>query len=343
MRKHDQKCYPLEPQVKLGDYQLLRWTSWSDIDHRATELLGKQCLGVPSVRVGMSWALEYLGCRRYRDHVLVPRFMGRCILNSLNRLALPVENLTKQTRLVVVVHQYGLKQRLEFIAKECSSNGLPLIEDSPFGLEAQEELAAGSLAKFIGLSKILPVLKGSLVISNDPSFLGFITRKREEFSLWSWFVFAGMAYLRMRRKSSSYSSLADAVYEMYVPSKGDNNWLRGNVRRALEQLNSLAVQSNRRLSMIKDQLMAQVLIPDTDRMTYIVPYFPGNDLERVQKVFRVNRFASSLYHVDVARNLFNPRYEKALLIPLNPRIPFAKFQALLNGLATKNVNVPHPG
>ena len=331
--------YLFEPQVKFGDYQLFRPTNWIDIDRRATDLLNIQCLGIPSVRVGMSWSLEYLGCRRYRDHVLVPRFMGRCILNSLNRYALPVENLTERTRLVVVVHQYGLKQNLELISRVCSSRGLPFIEDNPCGLEMQEELAFGSLAKFIGLSKVLPALKGSLVISNDPAFLGFIKHKREEFSLWSWFVFAGMAYLRMRRKSNGYSPLADAIYEMYIPSKGDNNWLRGNVNRALAQFKSLAAQSNQRLSMVKEQIMEKVLIPDTDRMTYVVPYLPGNDMEEARRIFRMNGFASNLYHIDVARNLFDPCYEKALLIPLNPRIPFSNFRALLNDLADRNVGV----
>lgn len=332
MNENQVKFYPLEPHVRMGDYRFLHQTTWHDIDQKASTLMGRECLGIPSVRVGMCWTLEYLGYSRHRDHVFVPKFMGRCILNSLNRYALPVEVLTPETRATIVVHQYGLKQHLELIAEECASKGLLYIEDSPYGLELEEELGPSCLAKFIGLCKILPVLKGALMISNDLSLLAFIKHKRKEASKWSWAVLSTMAFLRRQPQTGSYSALADLAYEMYLLCKGDNIWLRGNIFRGLEQLNFLASQAGQRLSLIKDQMTGQILVPDTERITYVVPYFPKANLVQAQKVFRLNGFDSTSYHVDVARNLFSPHYEKALLVPLNPRIPFTQFQTLINAL-----------
>jgi len=232
------------------------------------------------------------------------------------------------------VHQYGLKQRLELIAEECASKALIYIEDCPYGLEWQEEPAPGSLAKFIGLSKILPVLKGALVITRDQSLLAFIRCKRDEVSPWSWVVLGAMALLRRRRKVGSYSALADAAYEMYLECKGDNTWLRGNIFCALEKINSFASKTSQRLSLVEERIKEWVLVPDTRRVAYVVPCFPGAKLAQAQEEFALNGFNSNLYHIDVTRNLFCPRYEKSLLIPLNPRIPFVHFQRLVDALAS---------
>ena len=333
MSRGQEAYYPMEPRVGIGDYRPLGRTTWDDIDRKASELLGRECVGVPSVRVGMCWTLEHLGYSRHSDHVLVPKFMGRCILNSLNRYAMPVEGLTSETRAVIAVHQYGLRQRLELIEEECASRGIPYMEDSPYGLESREELGPGSLAKFIGLGKILPVLKGALTISQDRSLLAFIKYKRQGSSLWSWAVLGAMAILRRRRKVGSYSALADTAYEMYVECKGDNMWLRGNVLRALERLDSLGSETRRRLSNIEDRIGDRVLIPDARHVGYVVPYFPEDGASQSREVFRTYGFDPALYHIDVDRNMFCPRYEMGHLIPLNPRIPYRQFEGLVRDLA----------
>ena len=340
MSKGQERYYPLEPHVRVADYRLLGRTTWEQVDRKASEVLGRECLAVPSVRVGMCWTLEYLGCVRHSDHVLVPRFMGRCILNSFSRHAMPVESPSPQTRLAVVVHQFGLRQRLEAIQEECASRGLVYIEDSPYGLESPEELGPGSLAKFIGLTKILPVLKGALALSSDRSLLEFMERKRHEASLWSWAVLGAMALVRGRHRPGGYSALADAAYEMYVECKGDNNFLRGNFLRSIQRLNFLATLARQRFSLIEERIKMGILVPDTDRMPYAVPYFPGEDVSQSQEVFRRHGFDPNLYHVDLARNLFSPQYEQALLIPINPRIPSRDFEGLVAGLATLQVTAP---
>lgn len=335
MSKTLSKYYPLEPSVSISDYRPYTSVAWEAIDHAATKALGTECIGIPSVRVGISWTLEHMNCSRHRDHVLVPRFLGRCILNSLSRNAMPVESITPETRLVIAVHQFGLKQNLKSIESECNLRQVPYIEDSPFGMESAEVLGPGSLGKFIGLSKVLPILKGALVISHDQALMEFIKCKRSEHSYWSWPVFGAMAILRHRRWSSVYSPLADAAYEMYLQCKGDNSLLRANSLRGLEKFDSYASESKLRLSLIKDRLSQHVLIPDTDRLSYAVPYLPGNGVEDAQGMFSANGFDPSLIHVDQSRNLFWPRYERCLLIPLNPRIPVRRFEKLVESLSNQ--------
>ena len=247
---------------------------------------------------------------------------------------MPVENLTPETRLVIVVHQYGLRQQLEVIEHECATRGLHYIEDSPYGLQSNEHLGPGSMAKFIGLTKILPVLKGALAITEDQSLMEFFKQKRSESSLWSWPVLAAMSMVRRKSKVGGYSPLADAAYEMYVACKGDNAWFRGNTWQALRGLDTFAEMSDRRLSIITDRIGDRVLKPDAVRIPYVLPYFPGAEVERAQEIFKLNDFDPNLYHVDLSRNLFEPKYEMALLLPTNPRIPIEHFETLLDGLAS---------
>lgn len=333
------RFYPLEPPVRLSAYPLTRRIAWEDLDARASELLGRDCLAIPSVRVGLCWTLEFLGCSRHRDHVLVPKFMGRCILNSLNRFALPVETPTPRTRLVVAVHQFGIRHDLEAVRRECAAQGWRYVEDSPCGFEPTEGLGPGAWAKFIGLSKVLPAVKGALVLSDDADLLAFFTRKRRETSLWSWPVFLTMAMLRARGRVSEYSVAADAAYELYLACRGENAVIRGNMWFALGQLDRVAAGAQERVGHIAARLGPRVLMPDTRRLPYVVPFFPTGDPGGTQAVFGSHGFDATLYHVDVARNLLAPRFERALLLPVHRGIPDEVFAALVNALAPPALQV----
>jgi len=333
MKTKSSNYYPMEPSVRPGDYRLPMGASWERIDQAASEAFGVSCIGIPSVRVGLCWVMEHLGLSRHMDHVLVPRFMGECILKAINRQAFPVEQLTDKTRLAVVVHQYGLRQDLDAISQECRSRGIRYIEDGAYGFENNDSPGPGSMGKLLALTKTLPILKGALLVSGDQDLVDFMKKKRRQSSRWSWYVLASLAFLRRRRHASSYSTLAGSAYDLYLDSKGDNGWIRGNILRGLGKFDSFSAESQRRLSLIESQLGSMALIPDTNRLAYAVPLLPGAAVEKAQELFRTQGFDPGSYHIDVARNIFNPTYEKHLILPINPRIPSSKFDRLIESLA----------
>ena len=322
-----------EPSVRLTDVGL-RGASWADLDREASSLLGTPVTAVPSVRVGMCWALEFLGFRRHTDHVLVPPFLGRCILNSINRRAFPVEEITYRTRLAVVVHQFGFQQDLAAIEAQCRVRGLRYLEDSPSGLAHEETVGRGSLAKFIGISKILPALKGAFMLSEDDQLTQFVRAKRSESTFWSWPLLLFLMFLRCRRYGASYSVLAEVTYELYSASPGDNALLRGNVLRALRQLTDYEQIIRERVLLVGDRLHTRVLLPDATRLAYVVPLIQNADDEKaIRTVLTRHQCDASLYHVDMNRNLFDPDYQRVFLLPLNPRIPQSVFEALVQELS----------
>ncbi|MBI3321187.1 MAG: DegT/DnrJ/EryC1/StrS aminotransferase family protein [Candidatus Omnitrophica bacterium] len=326
--------YSWEPRVTWRDLGVAEGATWDTLDRCASELLGAPAVAIPSVRVGLCWMLEYLGLRRHADDVLVPNFLGRCILNQLNRQAMPVRSMTDKTRLVIVVHQFGFAQRLAAIQAECGARAVPYIEDSPYGLSHDERVGEGSLARFIGFSKILPVLKGGAVLSEDLELRVFIRAKRLEANLWSWPLLVMLAWLRHRRFASSYALLGDVASELYVQSGSDNAWLRGQMLRVLRGINEYERIACERLSLIERSLKGRAWLPDCRRLAYVVPV-PANesDEEEMARVFEWHHCDCTRYHFDINRNLFNPEYRRVFLIPLNPWIPAAVFEALVHELA----------
>jgi len=324
--------YPFEPSLDNNDISFFRNIPWKTIDQKCSEVLGQPSYGIPSVRVGICWAMEFLGLSRHKDHILVPQFLGRCILNAINRFALPVESPTDKTRLVLVVDQYGFSQDLKKIHEECVTKGWSYIEDSPYGLGEVEVLGPGSLARFIGLSKILPIIQGGCMISNNPIFINWLKKKREKTSHWSWIIWCLMALLRSRRKVSSQSAIAGAAYELYIEGQGGSKLLRGNMMKALELVYELEAEEKRRWEMLEEKLSPRILIPDLRRLSYAVPFLENGQSEALENLFTQEGFDGTSYHVETNRNLFSPHYKKAFLIPMNPRIKKTNFENLVTGL-----------
>lgn len=337
--------FPLEPWIRWSDVSLAGVARWEDVDDVASRWLGRGCVALPSVRVGICWAMEHRRYARHRDHVLVPRFVGRCILSSISRFALPVERPSSETRLAIVVDQFGLRQRLDALSPEFERRGWAFIEDSPYGVGHREGSGPNSLGRFIGLGKALPVAQGALLLTEDRELERFIRGKRQVHSAWSCPVWLTMLALRCRPRVGAYSAVADAAYELYLAAQGGNRWLRGNLVRVLQRAAEFERETRARLDAVAEVIAGRALLPDLQRLAYVVPCFAGLDLAAAQSVFRQFGFDDSAFHVDVARNMLEPRYAKCLLLPLNPRIPRRTFDALLRGLgsvAGRPAPSPHP-
>lgn len=331
--KADARFFASEPSVRCSDLRFVGTPQWDQIDEIASAWLGRACLSVPSIRVGLCWALEHRGFARHRDHMLVPRYMGRCILNSLSRFAMPVEAPTADTRIALVVDQFGLRQDLSALRPEFERRGWFYIEDSPYGIGDAESPGPESLGRFIGLGKVLPVVQGALLLTENKPLRAHILRRRSDYSGWSWPVWLTMLMLR-GRYSQEYSAAAEAAYEMYFAARGGNAWLRGNLFQVLKRIDSFTRESQKRILAIADAVGDCIQLPDLRQLGYLVPFLAGESLESARSIFRQCRIDDSVLHVDVNRNMLSPRYVKSLFIPVNPRIPSDTFNRLLNGLGS---------
>lgn len=328
---YSREVYSDIPWLKSTDVQLWGAPSWELLDEIASSWVGQPCLVLPSVRVGLCWALEAKGYVRHQDHVLVPRFIGRCILNSIGRFALPVETPTTKTRIALVVDQFGRRQDLKALKVRFQESNWSYIEDSPYGIGIDENAGEASMGRFIGLSKVLPIVQGALFVAGDESIRLSIIANRRNSSAWSLPVWLAMLYMR-KRYVSGYSDLADAAYEMYLAAKGGCGALRGNINSVFGKIDEIEFENKRRLTAVVESLGESVLVPDQARIGYVVPFLPGDAINLATKIFREFGFSDSVVHVDLDRNMMSPNYARCLLIPLHSKIPRANFEGLLKAL-----------
>lgn len=323
--------FALDPQVTLADHRF-SGAAWEELDRAGAAAIGHPCVAVPSVRVGVVWTLAHFGLSRHRDHVLVPRWTSRCIVSDLTRRSMPVEAPTERTRAVLTVHQYGLRQDVAAIVEESRAAGWHCIEDAAYGPDVVEGLTPGSTVRFVGLTKTLPVLRGALALTDDATLATTFRRMRERTRPWSLLVLLGLAYLRSSTRTAGTSQLAEIVYEMYSAAGGADRWTRGNMLCGIERIEEFGAEARRRRGVAVDALSGRVIVAEGARTPYAAMYV-GDDLERASAVLAEHGFPADTYHIDVARNVLHPEHRRAVLLPLNPRIPRARFDAALAALA----------
>lgn len=327
--------YSPYPKVSWINHGFFKKICWSDIDGKIEGEFGLKGVAVPSVRVGICWVLEYFNYRRSENHLLVPKYLSRCILNAISRYAFAVEELTPQTAMVLVVDQFGFRQDIESIERVVLDKNLKYIEDSAAGISCKEDVARNSVGRIIGFSKLLPILKGGVLISPDKELVAFIRKKREEKKpIWySWLIFLVLARLRSKAENVEYSALADLAYEAYLQSPRDNRLLLNNFFLGLGIIDRYAAATHERLSLISALLGKRVIYPDADRLAHMVLMPPEGREGEIGKIFDNNNFDTTAMHFDMNRNIFNPNYQRVFIIPLNPAIPMKRFNNLIKELS----------
>jgi hypothetical protein len=320
--------FSLEPAVPLSSLAVAP-ADWEAVDGALGEALGLKALAIPSVRVGLLWTLEHMGLGRHRDEVLVPRYLGRCILDAVGRAAHPVYSPGPATRAAILVHSLGLAPDFDKVLPRL---GVPFIEDAPDALSSKEGLAPGSTAKLFALSKFLPVLKGGAMITEDASLADAIRARRKDGApAWvPWWILAALASHRRGRRCEG-SAFVESAYSLYPNSPCDNSVLRGQLLGGVGKIPEFSAVASRRLGEAEKALGGRMLHPSARRLVRAAAFESTSAEEGA--VMASLGFDASGFHVDADRNIFSPRWVSARLIPLHPGVPEDVFRRLLKELA----------
>jgi len=322
-----------QPRVKVSDFRWGKRISWDNLDEHASHIFGKEVIAVPSVRVAALWILEFLNLSRHKEEIFVPRFLGRCILNTLNRRAMPVLSCSSHTKTALVVHQLGFGQRLPEIDSFFEKSGISYFEDSAGGVDFVESCGTHSLGRLIALSKFLPIIKGGIFLSNRTDLSDFIRHKRTGPNVWSWVIFGGMLYSRARKRTPIHVGWVDSVYELYPLSSSDNGALRANFWHGLGQVGSYESIIRQRLDLITRKLSNRVYIPTYNRLASVVPFLGEGVEGKGSDILRKHEIDNGLYHFDENFNFLDPEFRKVFLIPIHPTIPDPVLNSLIAQLA----------
>ncbi|MBI4355002.1 MAG: hypothetical protein HY597_00945 [Candidatus Omnitrophica bacterium] len=321
-----------EPRVRWRDCLGASRVTWELLDAQASALIGCPGVVVPSIRVALAWLLEASGFVRWRDQVLVPRFLGRCLLTPILRHALPVESLTSSTRLMLVVHQFGCDQQLDEIWQMCRQHGIAYVEDSPGGLRETEGLGPGSWGRFVSLSKVLPILRGAFFITEDERWLALMRQRRQASHPAAWLLFGWLMRSRHHVHAPHDSPWGDTLTELQLMAAGGHALHRVNIQRGLAQLAQYSRLARQRLARAAAALGDHAVLPATTRLPYVVPIMAPEDSAAMEASLRAHGFDAMRYHFDRRHHLLEPDYQQVYLLPLNPTIPQTRFEAVLGDL-----------
>lgn len=289
-----------------------------------------------SGKSGLHLYLQAKGFHRYQHELFVPPYLSRCFINAFTSTVFPVHR-PASAQGVFLYHQFGFTQR-------CTPKSPVVIEDIAHLFFAspksgarhwQGEAAVFSLPKFFAMAGIV----GGLVIRN--AALAAKIRERVHASptppagtrAWMRRVIAhgyeqqpttlGLAFL-----SSAYELLLEFVETDPHDLAGFPATLAGLRRVGEERLERVRFFRN---------FFGETACPETfwpqqeELLPFALPYFGRGDVSALKcanEALESEGVRAGIYHVDLNRNMYQPRYRRCLLLPCHQAIPMNRFQEI---------------
>lgn len=286
-------------------------------------MLGLKVLPFACGRSAIVAGLSAFGLSRM-DEILVPPFLGQCVLSAISRTAFPTMTPSSRTKAVLVFHQFGFPQNLADVESVARNNNWVILNDCANTIFTQ--LKGRFLAKWgdftiVSLSKLYPCVMGGGFYSKHPD----IYKK----------VFAWHKKLSMAQADRA----EDAIKKLIAINNGafgtetifEINSLYGYLpdlvafpQKAYSALPSSNGQIEKDIthrrkvwSIIKEMLPDCVpACKDEEVVPFAVPI--SGDASRLEavssKIKKELLFEAPVLHFDFARNMLKPDYRKSLVI-----------------------------
>lgn len=318
------------PFVSTYDLITFNPLSWRDIDARFSTWVGKPVIFIPSIRVALNWILDSKGFTRHTAEILVPRYLGRCILNSLNRVALPVPHISSNTKYALLVDQFGRRQNIHSISPSLSKQNISYIEDSPYCVNFNESVSSQSSGRFIGLSKVLPIVMGGLFMSTDVNLNSLLLKRRDRVSLSTYGVWLSMACQRLKRPIVS-STLAEITYESFHSSAGFSYFMRSNITSAINKISFYEKNNFERYEYFHSKFGDRMLSPRAKLHQQFV-FIPNNKINLSAQCIDNYLIKPMRMMIDVNNSIITPNYQPCWVIPTCNDLPFSVFKKFVDNL-----------
>lgn len=328
--------YPFLPPHEF--YKLL-WASRRDIE-RVRSLLrgyfGKPVVVLNAARTGLYLTLAAKGFKR-TDEVLVPPYMPKCMLDTIAECAVPTLHVSPATKAILLVHQYGYPQHLDDVLPLAKKHNLLVIEDSAasFGSTYKGQLVGGfgDTALFT-FPKAFQTVLGGCLVTRDTEVLDFARAYLKKQDTFFWRSIGTLALIPhvfdvpttapWLRRIANHCILVAYSHFKYFPNA--NKRVCHLFPRTREEFQRQIDVRKRNLAIFKSYFAGTAAYPDAmetdaDVVPFFIPYFA--DYEQLAHLIRaLNQIGveSELYHFDVNRNMFNPRYAPSLIVPCHQEL-----------------------
>lgn len=258
--------------------------------------------------------------------VLVPQWICNAAYQTFHKLCFPTNRPTSRLRGVFVYHQYGFPQNMQAIEARCAEEGLFIIENSVNCVESYWDRASGvdrdrRVATIFSFPKMYPVVLGGALQTRRSTLLALVQEQQSSGWAAAWSFWARLLADKARGKpwQEPFAVFQEMAYG--VSDLGQHMPLSTYRFLTPERVHTFDAQRRNNYQRLRACLEDTGLLEhlEADVTPFIVPAIaPLPVLERIDRALKEAGVQTGIYHFDVNRNLFEPHFVKAFLVPVHP-------------------------
>jgi len=227
----------------------------------------------------------------------------------------------------MVYHQYGFPQDMKAIDARCAEDNLFVIENSVNCFDSYWRKESGinqdrRVASIFSWSKLFPVILGGAIQTDNADLCDFFEIQRrhawrfaEFWSVLSRLLFDKSPEWCRKRMTLPMLGMASAITDF-----GCNSPLSTKRTLSHERFHNLKVHRESNYLRLRNILADTGLLDHLEEnvVPYIVPVHASiKTLERINARLKEIGVNTGIYHFDMNRNVFEPKFEKTVLIPVH--------------------------
>jgi len=301
-----------------------------------------------TARSALSIILDFLKIENIitnkNSEILVPQWMCTSLYQSMHKKIFPTLTPSKNTRGVMVYHQYGFPQDMDVIMDIAEQRNWFVIENCSNVYESYykgRKLGSFGLATIFSFSKMFASILGGALFTKNKDLIDLA---KEKLKTENNFILSRLAHVsRIFSSKDSYNfwnQIQEMAYNRIDTMGKISNISHKIINRELKngamqqrQKNGAMQQRQKNyhllLEMFKDYDYFEGL--EIQVVPYVVPLIAKEkQLEVIKNKLRSSNIFTDIYHFDVNRNLLNPNFKKCIWIPVHQGISESKMLWICN-------------
>lgn len=297
------------------------------------EMSGIRLIPYFSGRSAMVFGLKALGMDRM-DEIMVPPYLGHCVLSALSRVSFPAMSVSERTRAILVYHQFGFPQRIDEIEDFARKRNLIIFNDCAntiFTEVGGQNIVAWGDVAIVSLAKLFPCGMGGGLWMKDKEVhkklpkVDDLDRKLAEESF-EYFISI---------QSGEYKERTDihiqALYG-YLPdiqSMAPNAWT--SLPDLADDIHADIERRKRIYALSVEKFEDLVPICEGDVVPFAVPI--RGDRTKLEEISRKIQgtmgYSLPVLHFDYHRNMLAPDYRPSLVVGCHDRWDIGSVEEIL--------------
>jgi len=259
------------------------------------------------------------------DEILVPQWLGYWVYMMMHKFCFPTTAFNKRVKGVIVYHQWGFPQDIDYIDAYCKERNIFYIEDCAHSFESYykgKRVGTFGRASIFSLAKFFPCGAGGAIYTADGSIKKLVEKmwKDHDQSL-ATRAFSHRLKVDAHPSEENYLEL-ERYFAIYDKVLKPEKYALAVVRQQMRE-NALQIRKNN-YRLIRESFAhydCHGSIFNKDVLPWAVPlFFKRKVSEKIIKALRRINIESGIYHFDVNLNMLNPDFRECLLVPCHQGI-----------------------